>query len=196
MNNAFNQSLIDYPLWSFIWEIIKVLLPTMVAIGAIVVNNNRAKKRDYENKKKDILLKWRLDLLNYITDLSNLADEVSRSYIDIMDADSLETAKACEKTFKRKHFEMMALALKIMRYSKSLNSGMDMRVDLSDIGKISERYVLSLLEIKQKYRKTIEIRTDRNNELDDVNDNISKFNSCIEEKIKRISEEIVGLINN
>lgn len=192
--NAFNQFLVDHPVWSFAWELFKGVIPTGVAIGAITINNTRAKKRDKTNKQKDILLKWCFELLDYISSFSTQVNETSKAYLDIMDSISNDESNGNNVVFKKKRFQIMDFAIKIKIYSKTLNEGMGITVNLSDISMQTENYITSLIEIKEKYRGNSYISTDQVKELKEVNDIIRVIYDYLEEKSKEVSVEIIKIM--
>jgi hypothetical protein len=182
-------------MWSFLWEFIKIIIPTAVAIAAILVNNRRAEKRDRANKKKDLLLKWRYELLSNTSDLSIMVDEINEAYINIMDAYEIKKCEKYQEVFKRSHFKYMGHVRKVANFAYSMKVSEDIKNVVEETRSMADKYIKTLIDIKTKYRPGLVRSKDEVEELKEINEIILEMYASINKLNDVISNDIIKLLD-
>ena len=94
---TYNEFIAQYPWADLALELFGNIAPVVVAILAIIVNNAKSSKRDKRNKKIDMIVSYEKLLIDKISELEGLLDDLHDAFSGILKCEDYDNIKsACE----------------------------------------------------------------------------------------------------
>jgi len=186
---SYEDLILLHPWVDLVLELFKGVMPTLVALLAIFLNNSFAKERELKYRKKNLQLDYYTKMLNWLHDIKNDIMEVSRDldnalnkmnpndrvnrYNDFMKSISkMNTSVAAWKDTYSVVLEIYSCDIELNQLKKEISNCSD------NLVKIGKQYIN---------------QADTTMATDEINNSVIKTNKVIDECIRKLLKETNAL---
>lgn len=195
---SFNEFLQVHQWFEFGWEIFKGVAPTLVAVLAIVINNLKSSKRDKRNKKIDVIVTYENLLVEKISSLENLLDDLNFAFSEIFKCTEKEKLSDICNRFDLAKKELIGGSLEVYNLTICAESILKENVDGKEVFDTIASIIRTMCDVNSEYlEQTIlqpEKNTKRDEKLNQINDDIKNVKVKLTMDMKRIMEKTFSLL--
>ena len=200
---SYNDFIAQYPYVDLFLEFFGKIVPVVVAIIAIIVNNAKSSNRDKRNKKIDMIVHYENLLIDKISELENSLDGLLDSFIKILRAQKnkkninklegeFDAYNLSKERVQKCNIELYNLSFCASEILKENVNSKDISDDISGI-------IKSMENILEKYLLGGELDDASNNQnivqgIHQIRDDIIEVKSWLSVDIKRIMENTFNLL--
>lgn len=148
---TYDQFILQYPWFDLILELFKGIVPTMVALSAIFINNRRAIKRDINNKKKDILVNINNTMLTKFIELSQMHWRSGSILLNYLPESNEDKRKSLFYEYSNSLYDFLYKAQEINDFYQTLFKSFKIEIDCEKVVVLSKQYSDILNDIAEKY---------------------------------------------
>ena len=174
------------PWIDLVLELFKGIMPTLIALLAIFLNNSFARKRELIYRKKNLQLDYYTKMLNWFHDIKNDIMEVSRDLDNALNKMNPNDRMNKYNDFMKSISKMnTSIAAWKDTYSVVLEI-YNCDIELNQLKKEISNCSNNLVKIGEHYIR----QADTTMATDEINDIVIKTNTAIDECIKMLLKEI------
>ena len=151
---TYDEVIFKFPWFDFAFELFKGIVPTIVALTAILINNLRAKKRDKINKEKEIIISIQNNMLNKFIEISQLYWNSGTILINFLSENENENRNKLKNDYGCSLNNFLFKAQEISDYYNTMFKCFNIKVNCSDIVKVSKEFSDSLNNIAEEFYDT------------------------------------------
>ncbi len=152
---SYNEFIQYHPTFGFSFELFKGIMPTIVALLAIYINNKNANKREKEKIEKDIKTKALTQLQNDAIQLNNMLFDAGKEFLDYIHClDDKEKSERAWAGYYRKVSEAIMFSKRIMFISdmEIIKTG-DQEVQFHDCFQIVSKFPDQIADMAKEFNK-------------------------------------------
>ena len=175
-----------YPWVDLLLELFRGIMPTMVALFAIFINNSLSRKRDLMYRKKSLQMDYYLKILNWLHEIKDDVMKVSRNLDN-----SLNKREPNERVSRYNEFlgSISNMNEKIASWKDTYCAvivSYDCDIKLDQFKQVMILCSDDLVQLGNRFIK----QTDTAMATDEINEIVKKTNKSIDESIKLLLNEI------
>lgn len=189
---SFNEYLLSHPVFDFIWEIFKGVMPTIIAIFTIVVNsiinNKKFNSQEKQAQIKDIQL-MNFELLNCIINVGEYLLNTVQSA-----EDNIEYNKYYDM-FNKELNDMLKKSRIMLNYTKTKSTIYEIKnIDYIDVDTEIVKYSTKLIDLFEEYCNNnfyLDLEKDsQEKEYDRLSIKLQELTCNLEEKLYNYSVKL------
>lgn len=177
---TYDQFIKLHPFFDLFFELFKGVIPTIVAIMAIYLNNKGAMKREKKSRKEDMIIKVKGAMLDKLIDVTNMYYNCGKIAIEcIIEAEERNKKKLNDELFDYLNI-LYAKSWEIVDYHNTMFVSLNIDINCKEINNDIYEFGNKLTDIVRKNEDINNVQTRKKRE----------------EKIKRCREEISEIVSN
>lgn len=153
---GFNQFLATYPMADWVWELIKGLIPTAVALYAIWANDKRARVRELKSGRSQRSIEYINHMIQLLQELSVVTRKNQKMLYDIIfaldDNRTIEETKKIKSDYIAGRFDMMDRAYALKDYELTMGEALGVSFNASFLNDSVAKYQQELLNLRKDYQ--------------------------------------------
>ena len=195
---TYDELVMAYPSIDVFLELFKGIAPTLVALLAIVVNNNKAKNRDKKSRKDALLYNVKKEMLEKFIELSRLQWKCGADLIDYLSELEEEKKHVFAESYTNSLYNSLYKAQEISDYYHTMFEALKIDINCSEVVGKSRNYSDSLNDLCEEYLNTYKIgcMKERNKQLDIMRDKTLVKTGEVKEWTNKIMKDIANSFEN
>lgn len=177
---TYDQFINLHPFFDLFFELFKGVIPTIVAIMAIYLNNKGAMKREQKSRKEDMIIKIKGTMLDKLIDVTNMYYNCGKIAIQcITEVEECNKKKLNDELFDYLNI-LYAKSWEIVDYYNTMFVSLNIDINCKEINN-------DIYQFGNKLTDIVRINEDINN---------VQIRKKREERIKRCREEISEIVSD
>ena len=190
---TYNEFISRYP----VIDLVMGFAPVVVAILAIVINNWRSGVRDKKNKKIDIIINYENMLIEKISKIDRMLDELREAFESVMQSTNLDEIRKYLDKYNYVKSELLNCNVELFNFCFSTADILYEKVDAKDIVEDIKNVIRHMNEMVEKriYEKSFdEIREEDMKKIEEIKDEVIEVKSWMQIDVKRIMGKILSML--
>lgn len=187
-----------YPWFDLFLELFKGVVPTFVAILAIAVNNYKSNKRDKRNKRIDMIIKYEEGLIEKISLLESVLEEVYDSFSDVLKCKDINDLSLLCSKYDDYKSKLIKINIELYNFTFCAQDILEATIDSKEISDDIRDIIKSMEQVVGNHAENngplTGISEHERIKIKEIRDDIIKFNSWHALDMKRIQEKMYSLI--